>query len=97
MDRYTATGRLLGLAAIRRFIIAPRWAEPNRQQKKEIRMTRTRRGRARILGYLMVLGVSAVPAAAAFCLRVHADSSAVTPLVRLKACAVFLHLFEQYF
>src|SRR5262245_5398734 len=64
MDRYTATGRLLGLAAIRRFIIAPRWAEPNRQQKKEIRMTRTRRGRARILGYLMVLGVSAVPAAA---------------------------------
>jgi hypothetical protein len=64
MDRHTTTGRLLGLATIRRIIIAPRWAEPIRQQKKGHRMTVTRRGRARILGYLMVLGVSAVPAAA---------------------------------
>jgi hypothetical protein len=39
-------------------------ANPNRQQKREIHMTMTRRGRARILGYLMVLGVAATPAAA---------------------------------
>lgn len=64
MDRHTTTGKLLGLTTIRRVIMAQRWAEPHRQQKKGGRMTMTQRGCARLLGFLMMLGVSAAPAAA---------------------------------
>lgn len=64
MDRHTTTGRLLRLAAIRRFIMAPRGITPSRQQKKGSRIMRARRWHAWVLGSLMALGVSAVPAAA---------------------------------
>jgi hypothetical protein len=64
MDRNTTTGRSIGLAAISRCISVWRWAEPQRQQNKESCMTRTQRGRVWILGYLMMVGVLAAPAAA---------------------------------
>lgn len=64
MDRHITTGRLFGLTAIGRVLIAPRWREPHQPHNQGIRLTKTRRGHGWILGSLMMLGLSAVPAAA---------------------------------
>ena len=64
MNRYTTIGRFIGLTAISRRFSALRWTEPQRQQQKENCMTKARRGRGWILGYMMMFGVFAAPAVA---------------------------------
>lgn len=64
MDRHTTTGRLLRLAAIRKVHHGAAWDNTKLAAKKGNRIMRARRWHAWILGSLMALGVSAVPAAA---------------------------------